>query len=144
MAAGSSQPSGPCQNGTIVLDPPVLTMAERRIYRSHLGYSPPWLLAVKTCRGSIYRALYAVDVQRSLPSWNVEIRWFSGRRRGADNRKCSCSGNNVQGEKRNEGWRVNEEAGTRFSFKKEGSLRNWWIVLYELRTEVYHPLTKTL
>lgn len=56
----------------------------------------------------------------------------------------SCSGNNVQGEKRNEGWRVNEEAGTRFSFKKEGSLRNWWIVLYELRAEVYHPLTKTL
>lgn len=66
----------------------------------------------------------------------------------ADNRKCRYSGTHFKGE--NEGFvregliSSNGEVGTRFSFKKEGSLRNWRIVLYKLRAEVYHPLAKTL
>lgn len=58
---GPPQPSAPCQNGTIVLDPSVLTMVERTIYRSHLGYSPPWLLPCQN--------LPRIDLSRTLCGW---------------------------------------------------------------------------
>lgn len=62
--APAASPRCPCQNGTIALDPSPRTMVGRGFIEatgSTLG-APD----VKTCRGIDLRALYALDVQRSL------------------------------------------------------------------------------